>query len=873
MLLWLRSHKLLAPTGILALWGLLLALALLPGAGVLASRESTVQLGAAAPQPLPLTWLPSRTQGFNHTSQAVHALVEYGGRLYAGVVASTTHPALIWAFDEQSEWAPSSEPGFGGPNSGVHAMAVFGNVLYAGTSNPNGGQVWSSGGGGWSHVADNGFDSPANSSIRALAGFKGQLYAGTSNAEGAQVWAYDGQHWTPVVVGGLGDRNNVAVEALSVHGNHLYAGARNANGAQIWSTVDGNSWNPAVSDGLYNRSNTAVLALGSYHGQLYAAVENSSGQGGEIWYYDGIVWRASVRDGFSGASHPLDIHNAAVASLAVHDDVLYAGTINDVFGTQIWFTDGSGWWPSTRTGLGAGENNRAAGALASYQGALWAGMENVVDGAAVWYGSPRLEFTVESKPRVVAPPYRIRYQTRITNTLSTTLTMLQAFDTWESLGNCVYDRGERTHLRWDIGDLAPGESRLHEFTLETHTWCQPQIVTNTVRLQGSNLAPMFAFAKTIITSAPPPTASPTPGPGGPFTATLRQGSHGYTGTLDTYLSQSNPTRRYCDETRIRVGDSQQLAGLIRFDLSIIPSTADVFSASLRLYGLDWAQGRDISIGLYAISRTVDVCETTWNESRAGEQWAVAGCKDMHADRRPNPEVTFTTSGLRQWYNLDVTEAVRGWADESLPNNGLLLLGLPADSEIHAFASAGHAEPALRPMLVVTYFMPPAPTSTPTSTPTETATPTPTASPPGSLTLTGLVYDAELGPTQPISAAAVSALMCVPARFQTFSGADGTYSLYLPDLYLAGCDEITLEVWADGYESWSETVAVAELRANPERDFVLIRRSADTPTPTQTPTSTSTSTSTSTPTGTATPTATTTPTRWYVYLPVMWTNDE
>jgi hypothetical protein len=91
------------------------------------------------------------------------------------------------------------------------------------------------------------------------------------------------------------------------------------------------------------------------------------------------------------------------------------------------------------------------------------------------------------------------------------------------------------------------------------------------------------------------------------------------------------------------------------------------------------------------------------------------------------------------------------------------------------------------------------------------------------------------------------------------------------MYLAGCNDITLEAWADDYESWSETVSVAELRANPERDFALTRWPADTPTPTQTPTSTSTPTTTHT--GTATPTATTTPIRWYVYLPVMWTNDE
>jgi hypothetical protein len=831
-----RSRKLLAAVGVIALWGVLLMLAFLPGMGVAARKEGTGQTAADAPQALPLTWLPSRTDGFDHTAHAVAAVVEYGGRLYAGAVASTGNPVLIWSRGAGSEWTPSSEPGFGGANSGVYAFAVHAGALYAGTANADGAQVWSSSGAGWSHVAASGLDNPANTSVRALASFKGRLYAGTSNAAGAQVWAYNGQNWARVVAGGLGDPKNVAVQALAVFGDKLYAGTRNSDGAQIWSTLDGSSWDVAIGDGFGDSSNVAVMALSNYQNQLYAGLENGLGKGGAIWRYDSISWQRSAWAGFSAASNPLDIHNLAVASLAVHDGALYAGTVNDVYGTQIWLSDGSGWWPSTKTGLGTGESSRAARALVSYGGALWAGIENFVDGAGVWYGSPQIELTVVSEPEIVAPPYRIRYDTWVRNTLAITLTGMQAFDTWESVGDCVYDLEGRTHLRWDIGDLGPGESRSHKFTLETHTypWCSPQVVTSTVRLQGSNLAPMFAFATTVITSGPTPTTSPTPGPSGPFTATFQQGMGGYTGSTDTYIAELNPTLQYCGQTRIRVGDRQRLAGLLRFDVSSLPSAANVASATLRLYGFDRKYGRDISVSLYAISRTVDVCRATWNEPRAGDQWAIAGCKDVHSDRRPDPEVTFSTSGVRLWYDLDVTHVVRDWAGESLANNGFLLLGPTEDSEVYAFTSGEYPEPTKRPMLIVTYYTAPTP-ATPTSTPTPTGTPT--ATPIGSITLTGLVYDAQLGPTHPISGATVSALMCVPTRFPTQSLPDGTYSLFLPDLYLAGCDEITLEVWADDYQTWSEAVSVAELQANPERDFALMPVPADTPTPTPTRTPT------------------------------------
>jgi len=110
-----------------------------------------------------------------------------------------------------------------------------------------------------------------------------------------------------------------------------------------------------------------------------------------------------------------------------------------------------------------------------------------------------------------------------------------------------------------------------------------------------------------------------------------------------------------------------------------------------------------------------------------------------------------------------------------------------------------------------------------------STPTPTATPSGDVILTGQVYDAAIGPAQPISGATVSVLMCVPRRFETSSGADGHYSLLLPGLYLNACSEVTLEAWATGYESVSQPVSVADLRAHPQRDFALTRGPTATPT--------------------------------------------
>ena len=116
--------------------------------------------------------------------------------------------------------------------------------------------------------------------------------------------------------------------------------------------------------------------------------------------------------------------------------------------------------------------------------------------------------------------------------------------------------------------------------------------------------------------------------------------------------------------------------------------------------------------------------------------------------------------------------------------------------------------------------------TATSTPVETLPPTPTPTPtqPGDLTLTGMVYSSTPeDESQSIQGATVSVIMCagISRRFSATTGFLGQYSLLLPGMYLNQCNQVTLEVWATGYETLVEPVSVADLRANPARDLLLV----------------------------------------------------
>jgi hypothetical protein len=139
---------------------------------------------------------------------------------------------------------------------------------------------------------------------------------------------------------------------------------------------------------------------------------------------------------------------------------------------------------------------------------------------------------------------------------------------------------------------------------------------------------------------------------------------------------------------------------------------------------------------------------------------------------------------------------------------------------------------------------PTPTATPDG-PTPTATTTPTIPP--DIRLTGSVTDAVTG--APVAGATVAIEVCVPRQpFQGTTGPDGRYSVLFPGPYTDLCPAVTLEVRATGYTTRRQAEEVANLRANPRRDFALVPAGGATPTATATVTATPTTTATATPTG-------------------------
>ena len=118
----------------------------------------------------------------------------------------------------------------------------------------------------------------------------------------------------------------------------------------------------------------------------------------------------------------------------------------------------------------------------------------------------------------------------------------------------------------------------------------------------------------------------------PVTVSFQDGvspSASYAGTQDTTLVEETPAQTYGSDGAIRTdGDSpaesrRDVSGLVRWDLSAIPSGSTVQSASLTFNVNNPAGG---SYGLYALGRAWSEAEAQWTSASIGAPWEVAGAR-------------------------------------------------------------------------------------------------------------------------------------------------------------------------------------------------------------------------------------------------------
>lgn len=198
----------------------------------------------------------------------------------------------------------------------------------------------------------------------------------------------------------------------------------------------------------------------------------------------------------------------------------------------------------------------------------------------------------------------------------------------------------------------------------------------------------------------------------PITLALQHGVDGYTGGADTTLSAWEPETAYGEDDTLRLFYSRppkvstQAAPLLRFDLGLLPTQAQIHHAQLELY-LVSAALYDLYGQTHGLLRPWDELAATWQQPAAGQTWGEPGAQGVETDHMAwaSDRQHIQEGG---WYAFDVTALVSLWAQDPARNHGLILLAQAGDSNANVearFASQEHKTPAYHPRLVISYSVP------------------------------------------------------------------------------------------------------------------------------------------------------------------------
>ncbi|MCD4774213.1 MAG: T9SS type A sorting domain-containing protein [Bacteroidales bacterium] len=295
---------------------------------------------------------------------------------------------------QELSWEQINEGGFGYSNTRASGMTVFDGSLYVGTINQvEKAQVWCYDGNTWTQVNNNGFDG-SDMAVQGITVFDGQLYVGTTNnSVGCQVWCYEnGTTWTQVNVSGFDpDKKAMVARVFQEFDGNLYVGVRNdfetggiMAGAQVWRYDGGTAWTQVNVDGfgiVPSGNNRSVESMAVYNDILYAGTWNDD-DGCQVWRYEGNTTWTQVNVNAFG-NMPTSGYSVALA-MEVFDEELYVGTRNDITGTEVWrYEDNTDWTQVNNNGFG-GTNNWAIWDLTVYNDSLYAGTMNMGDGSQLW---------------------------------------------------------------------------------------------------------------------------------------------------------------------------------------------------------------------------------------------------------------------------------------------------------------------------------------------------------------------------------------------------------------------------------------------------------------------------------------------------------
>jgi hypothetical protein len=184
-----------------------------------------------------------------------------------------------------------------------------------------------------------------------------------------------------------------------------------------------------------------------------------------------------------------------------------------------------------------------------------------------------------------------------------------------------------------------------------------------------------------------------------LTAELQDGLDGYAGTLDTAISEAEPTRGFGTSDELEAdGDEvegKKLWALLRWDLSSIPIGAIVQSAVITLH----IEGASQSPGyqLYEVKAPWTEADATWRRP-----WRYPGLRPG-VDRGTQPLGAVAPRKKGEAAILLEPAVVQGWLRNPASNHGVVIANEQV-SDGFKFKSREYKDAARRPKLTVTYTL-------------------------------------------------------------------------------------------------------------------------------------------------------------------------
>jgi hypothetical protein len=189
-------------------------------------------------------------------------------------------------------------------------------------------------------------------------------------------------------------------------------------------------------------------------------------------------------------------------------------------------------------------------------------------------------------------------------------------------------------------------------------------------------------------------------------ATLQNGTNGYFGTSDTYLSTYAKNSNFGADVKLL--EETAYTNLLRFAIfgsegGPVPNGATIVSAKLQIYKT--SNTYDGVFGAYRMLRAWDATQATWNSPAAGATWTVAGVPLSGGDVNPTPDGTGAVGWSAGLVTIDVTPSLQHFAANG-GNHGWLFRMQSGNGNTKFFASSEAATLTQRPKLEVRYVAPP-----------------------------------------------------------------------------------------------------------------------------------------------------------------------